>query len=722
MHDICLSTYYLYEMPSRKEKQFFTSTPLGVLALGASVREAGLDAKIVDVNEIEVAPRPSSDGQDDVPQAAASQLAETDAQLFGLSTICSSFPITLQTAVALKQLRPDATIVLGGPQASAVAVEVMEEFPVIDFVLRGEADLTLPALIETLGSRRRRGLASIPGLVYRSRSGEPRASATPPSAPDLDDLPVPAYDLWHPRGEFGLAVEAGRGCPFRCTFCSTSGFFGHKNRRKSPARLLHETELLASKYGTKAVAFVVNELASDRAWLMETCERLKNSPGGPFEWGCAVRADSVDDELLAAMKEAGCLGVFFGIEAGSERLQKVVRKRLPLDKIPRLAEVCDGLGLRATFSFITGFPEEREDDLRATTQLMLDVYRYPSSKLRLGLLSPLSGSDIERKYRGQLLFDYIPSSFLSPGMALDDQTLAMVRAIPRLFPDYYGVPTEQIGRNVAYELQCFCAFLLPYFRWPCIALHQSGISLYDLFREWLEQRTLTVSRIDQLGGYYWSFETRRNFRDLLTALTAQRVPELADAMTTLLAAMVYDEREVDTMMSTQGASPGRAMRTTDIPALAPGLVFRACPGDYRGIIQRLARAEPLDSAASTPTGVLFSFAPAGTSKRGRSPLSHGLVKREVVSPFKRALIVECDGAKSVAEVADQLAGGFECAPTRRHVVFAIQHLAKAGILVSGRDGDAKPTLRVKELDDQVVGTDEIAMAMGIRPGGDQRDV
>ena len=677
MTDICLVTYCLPDefvgaAPERRSvpSAVLDRPPLGVLALAAAVRRSGMRIAVLNTNQLYFDFIRGTPGLA-FHEFMASKLAATDASAYGFSTVCSSFPLTLRIATTLKRLRPEIPVILGGPQASAVAEEVLRTYPEIDFVLRGEADLTLPLLLGAIQGKDTGQFAFIPGLVYRSPAGELRAAPPPAPVEVLDDLPIPAYDVWSPAEKLILAIEVGRGCPFQCTFCSTSGFFGRKNRLKSPARLMQEIVHLTKTYRTRKISFVHDMITVNRRWLLEVTDRLRNAEEGPYEWSCASRSDCVDEALLTEMSRAGCRGVFFGIESGSPRLQESMRKRLNLDEVPRLAETCQKLHMGGTFAFITGFPDEREGDLRATADLMLDLSRYPCHEVQLGTLSPLSGSELYRSHRDSLFFDYAVSTISFQGSTLDDDIVSIIRAHPALFPDYYGIPMPNMDRSITHEFQHFCNYLFNFFRWPCVALHQLGIPLYDVFRKWLERRGPLGIRADRLGFTYCKIETHREFRDFLVSLTAEHLPESLDAIETLLAARIYDGQQLEQL--SRSATFRGITDVKQVAALAPNVMYRDCPCDYPSIICSLQAKQGLSHLLRRPCGILLSY-------------QDDTVTKEIVSPLTRALILECNncnGQRSVADISERVAGRFPSVPTARHVLFALDKLGKDGVLVFG---------------------------------------
>ena len=677
MTDICLVTYCLPDefvgtAPERRSvpSSILNQPPLGVLALAAAVRRSGKKVAVLNTNELYF------DFVRNTPGLAfhefmAGKIAAIEASAYGFSTVCSSFPLTLRIAATVKRLRPEIPVILGGPQATAVAEEVLRTYPEIDFVLRGEADLTLPLLLGAIQGKDTRKFAFIPGLVYRSPAGVLRSAPPPAPVEDLDDLPIPAYDLWSPAETLVLAIEVGRGCPFHCTFCSTSGFFGRKNRLKSPARLMQEIVLLTKMYETRKISFVHDMITVDRRWLLEVTDRLRNAEEGPYEWSCASRSDCVDEALLTEMSRAGCRGIFFGIESGSPRLQECMRKRLNVDEVPRLAETCQELHVGGTFAFITGFPEERESDLRATADLMMELSRYPCHEVQLGTLSPLSGSELYRNHRDSLFFDYAVSTISFQGSALDDDIVSTIRAHPALFPDFYGIPMPNMDRSITHEFQHFCNYLFNFFRWPCVALHQLGIPLYDVFRKWLERRGALDIRADRLGFTYCRMETHRKFRDFLVSLAAKHLPEALDAMETLLAARIYDEQQLEQL--SQSARFDGITHVGQVAALAPNVMYRDCPCDYPSIIRSLQAKKGLSQLMRQPCGILLSF-------------RDDTITKEIVSPLTRALIQECNGCSGqhfVADISERVAGRFPSVPTAGHVLFALDRLGKGGVLVFG---------------------------------------
>ncbi len=317
--------------------------PVGILSLAAVLEAKGLQPEVVDLNRVyydwlQKSNQSQSNPESDFCSFAGAYLADRDFDFFGFSTVCSSYPLTLRIAAEVKRAHRDSVVVLGGPQASVVDVSTMRAFPWIDVVVRGEAEHTLPVLVDALANHS--SLAGVPGITFRQGKEAVRNPEAPLVA-DLDALPFPAFHLF-PDVRFcrHFPLELGRGCPFSCTFCSTNDFFRRRFRLKSPEHMIAEMRKVRQDYGISSFELVHDMFTVDRKRVVEFCEALLESKE-EFTWGCSARTDCVDEELIALMAKAGCRGIFFGIETGSRRMQKIIDKGLELNDSAERVRSCD---------------------------------------------------------------------------------------------------------------------------------------------------------------------------------------------------------------------------------------------------------------------------------------------------------------------------------------------------------------------------------------------
>jgi radical SAM superfamily enzyme YgiQ (UPF0313 family) len=175
--------------------------------------------------------------------------------------------------------------------------------------------------------------------------------------------------------------------------------------------------------------------------------------GEGFKWSCSARTDSVDEELLEQMQQSGCRAIFFGVETGSERMQKIIDKHLDPRRTKEVIDAAERLGIHTTVSLIMGFPEETQDDLRQTIGMFIHAARYPRSTPQLNLLGPLAETPLYWKHRHELVLEELCSEVSHQGRNQDEADLELIRRHPEIFPNFYLIPTPHLDRKSLIELR-----------------------------------------------------------------------------------------------------------------------------------------------------------------------------------------------------------------------------------------------------------------------------
>ena len=452
------------------------NVPLGLLSLAAVLRESGHEVSLIDWNHDVACGRLTLD--DGWYDRAAQRIDEEHPHLVGFSTMCNSYHLTLRMAEAWKRVRPGIPVLLGGPQASVVDRETLAAFPFVDFILRGEAEQTLPRFLAEWASGATE--FSTPAVTYR-RDGVLARNPDAELLRDLDTLPIPAYDLLpYTPGESG-AVDAGRGCPFECTFCSTSTYWKRRFRLKSIDRLFTEMKLLRDQYGATGFTIQHDLFTVNAKRIDEFCGRLI-AEEWKTKWGCSARVDCVSPALLRRMAEAGCAGIFFGVESGSPRMQKVIQKRLDLEQVWLAVDAALDAGINPTVSFIVGFPPETEDDLRQTTEMIGRLLTRQAVHVQAHLLGPEPGTRDYETYRHRLRFDGYYSDIAGTAYQLLEPE--WFQKYPEVFSSFQYYEPLEISRHL---LRGFDLFV----HGPCAILRRSVLELatargglWPVYRAW----------------------------------------------------------------------------------------------------------------------------------------------------------------------------------------------------------------------------------------------
>jgi len=381
--------------------------------------------------------------------------------VFGISSICSNFPMALWIAKEIKAHRRDALIILGGPQPSSIPLQILERFEFIDAVVVGEGEETLREIVKENFELER--LVKIPGIATRV-DGKAVLGAKRPLTARMDDFPMPDYSLVdleaYGQGKaFTPDIEIGRGCPFHCTFCSTSLMWEKDFRVKSPARILEEMESLHQAYGFTAFNFIHDNFTTSRKFVAEFCELMEEKNARGFQWTVSSRTDCIDVPRLERMRAAGLRGLFFGIETGSTRMQATIKKNLDFDKFEPILQRGNALGINMTTAFILGFPEEESQDMDETIHRALHYKCLGTSRVFFSKLTALTGTSLYRDFVGRMEETNYCSS-TSPQHYGLPFIQNLIQEHPDLFSSFYHVPHPHFSKDYLSKFSEFAHLLV----------------------------------------------------------------------------------------------------------------------------------------------------------------------------------------------------------------------------------------------------------------------
>lgn len=427
-----------------------TETPLlrdqtnGTLLLGTRLLQAGFKTDILRFYEIDHYGK-------DYPaflEAAVTKILARQPKSVSFYTLWPYFHIMLRMAQIIKERSPQTVIVFGGPQASFSAQQTMERMPWVDYICTGEGeDLVVPffrAVLENDGA----GLEAVPGVFYR-RDGQILQTPGQPPLTNLETLPqwderlLPPVDLannpdLHSRG-YSMPIDAGRGCPFRCSFCCTNQFLHRSYRLKSADRILQDIKHYRDRYGIQSFFFSHDAFTTNKALVSELCDRLIEEDLG-ITWKCCSRVDLLTEELALKMKQAGMRIIDLGLESGSPRMQEKINKRLDLDKARHMIKFLMDNGIRVTLFFMYGFPEETEEDLKMTLDMFFELMDYGLNHASMALCRFYPCTKDTEIYFDQLVYDPKIDK-LTRGVFGYQEELQMFLDNKEMFPFFYHLPT-----------------------------------------------------------------------------------------------------------------------------------------------------------------------------------------------------------------------------------------------------------------------------------------
>jgi len=305
------------------------------------------------------------------------KIAALKPDIVGFQVFSQDLASLEKNLVIIKDIDAKIITLAGGPHPSGLPVETLKEFINLDFVFCGEAEIGLPRLVKAIVTNKN-NYSRIPGLCWRDKKGQIQINAQN-FFEDLDALGFPAWDLLKPqtypdapqgvifRNRPVAPIMATRGCPFSCTFCAGWTISGKKIRRRNIDHVLAEIELLYKKYGIREIHFLDDNFTLDRRYVENFCLRLLEK-NFKISWCCpnGVRLDTLNENILRLMKRAGCYYVSVGIESGSDRVLKLMKKGTTTGKIRKLVRMVNRAGMPINGFFILGFPGESKKEIMQT--------------------------------------------------------------------------------------------------------------------------------------------------------------------------------------------------------------------------------------------------------------------------------------------------------------------------------------------------------------------
>jgi anaerobic magnesium-protoporphyrin IX monomethyl ester cyclase len=390
-----MKIFLAYKCHDLGKMEFYSRfTPLGLGSINALLRREGFDARLVNASAWSW-------------DRAGRFLASERPDLFGVSVFTFNRHEAMRLAALARAANPRCLIVAGGPHATHLAHHLLERYPAIDLVVRGEGEETMLELARALAAGRFEGaLPSVRGITYRTPGGLVDTSDRPVIA-DLDRLPHPCAEPAgigvDPVTQFEFIITS-RGCPAACTFCSSPDFWGRSLRFRSADNMIEEVKLLRERHGVVYVSVRDDTFTVSRRRVIDFCRGLIDA-GIDLLWDCQSRVTIVDEERLAWMRRAGCTHIQYGVESGSPRMLLRLNKGITPDQVRQAARVTRRVGLGLSIYLITGIDSETDADLDSTVRLIEEIRPHD------GLVSPMTvypGTTLyeEAKKRWGLTDDY----------------------------------------------------------------------------------------------------------------------------------------------------------------------------------------------------------------------------------------------------------------------------------------------------------------------------
>ena len=435
----------------------------GTLLLATKLLDAGIDTDILRFCQVDSYLTDYDTFIGDIVE----RIVSMQRKAVSFFTLWPYYHTMLRIARVLKERQPDIVTVFGGPQSSATAKATMEAMPFVDYICTGEGESTVvPFFTDLLAGKK----PDVAGLWYQD-GGVPKFTGGEIPLSNLDELPrwderlyLPLYDTSDPdlrSRYYYMPIDAGRGCPYSCTFCCTSHFWRRTYRLKSPERIVSDIRYFNEKFGIRSFWFSHDAFTTKKQLVSQVCDHILET-GLDIVWKCTARIDCISEELILKMKQAGLIHIELGIETGSKRMQKLVNKNLDLDRARKMIRFLLDNGLTVGLFFMYGLPDETEEDLAQTLDLLFDLQDMGVTHTSMSYCKFNPATAITEKHFDELVLD--PDiKIIDRGIFGFENELQTIVDNKEIFPFYYHLDTP-VRRN--YQYLHFFVYLYEQFRQP----------------------------------------------------------------------------------------------------------------------------------------------------------------------------------------------------------------------------------------------------------------
>lgn len=308
----------------------------------------------------------------------------------------------------------------------------------------GESELNIVPIVDALLNNK--SLFNIKGIAYRDAEKVFKTQEIE-LLDDLDKIPLLDYNLVNLDIDLDsdklitFPIEVGRSCPFSCTFCCTKTFWKQKFRMKSTARLIDEIEYIMGKYEVTNFHFLHDLFTFKKDLVMDFCSEIKRR-NIQIRWICSARVDTINEDMIQAMYEAGCRRIFLGIETASPVIQKLIKKNLNVDSIIEKVKIIRKYGIKVEAGFMYGFPGENKEHVNVSLNLMLFGAANNLWFPEIGMLNVENGTELYDELKEQLYIDNDVDNLYFFGDNEFKYFYKMYKKHPDLFPHFYDFKNE----------------------------------------------------------------------------------------------------------------------------------------------------------------------------------------------------------------------------------------------------------------------------------------
>lgn len=360
--------------------------PLGILYIGQVLKVHGHQVLLYDHN-VTGAPI----------KTIVAWLKKQNPDALGFTVLSANLPVANAIAKEMKQWNPNIKIIYGGYAATFCSKDILSHCEQVDFCIRGEGELTIVDLLETLEQNKH--LSEVRGITYREE-GKVVENQDRPLIEDLDSIPIPDRKLSSQIYAFSgrsTTIISSRGCPYRCSFCSCRVFARNRWRLRSIENLIEEMHYVQNE-GFRELLFTDDCFNANMKRTLKLCQLIKKEKID-LAWHAVGRVDRSNVHLLRTMVKAGCKSLVYGIESANQRILDYYNKLTTPDMGITAIKNSKKAGLDYIGAgFIIGAPIETKEEVINTIKFGLNLQKYGLTTVQFQILFLSPGTDLYQEF------------------------------------------------------------------------------------------------------------------------------------------------------------------------------------------------------------------------------------------------------------------------------------------------------------------------------------
>lgn len=390
-----------FRHPSKRTSSY----PAGLCWLSSSLTKNGYDVEVRSF---------LWDEYNNVKQDVQKLIEEYNPDIIGISIMSTNRTAGFEIAKLSKEINPKIKVIVGGPHVHSMWHQIIDNFSFIDFAVIGEGEITIVELADAIKNKSSIDkFNKIKGIAFKYNNEivrtEPRELMK-----DLDSLPLPEHNRFaeNIRENKIAYVCTSRGCPIACRFCSTSVIWGKLIRYRSIENVMIELKQIKKEFPeVSKIYFLDDEMILNKKRIIDFCEAyVKEKINMSFE--CVGRVSSIDNDVIKALKKAGCVRLDFGVESGSSKIIKNIGKGITNEQVINAYNLCKKYNIRAGIFLMCGLPGETKETIKETINLLKQI---PSADMSIpALFTVFPGNSIYK--------DAVKKGFITDDFWLTDKS------------------------------------------------------------------------------------------------------------------------------------------------------------------------------------------------------------------------------------------------------------------------------------------------------------